>query len=113
MAKRSTDAVRDGSLELIPAIHNDTWFHWLDNIQVRASNGRSLYVILSRAWFVQDWCISRQLWWGHRIPAYSVTLDGVKMDTSKNESWVSGRTIDEATDMAAKRKRPCAHQICR
>ena len=83
MAKRSTDAVRDGSLELIPAIHNDTWFHWLDNIQ--------------------DWCISRQLWWGHRIPAYSVTVDGKKMDVAKNESWVSGRTIEEATEMAAKR----------
>jgi valyl-tRNA synthetase len=54
MAKRSTDAVRDGSLELIPKFHNDTWFRWLDN--------------------VQDWCISRQLWWGHRIPAYSVQV---------------------------------------
>ena len=56
MAKRSTDAVRDGSLELIPNFHNDTWFHWLDNIQ--------------------DWCVSRQLWWGHRIPAYSVAIEG-------------------------------------
>lgn len=84
MAKRSTDAVRDGSLKLIPDFHNDTWFHWLDNIQ--------------------DWCVSRQLWWGHRIPAYSVAIEGKPpLDPCLNDSWVSGRTEDEALDQAAKR----------
>jgi valyl-tRNA synthetase len=55
MAKRSTDAVRNKELEIIPAFHEATWFRWLDNIQ--------------------DWCISRQLWWGHRIPAYFATSE--------------------------------------
>ena len=84
MAKRSTDAVRDGSLELIPSFHNDTWFHWLDNIQ--------------------DWCVSRQLWWGHRIPAYSVKIEGKPaLDPCLNDSWVSGRTEEEALVEAVKR----------
>ena len=84
MAKRSTDAVRDGSLELIPNFHNDTWFHWLDNIQ--------------------DWCVSRQLWWGHRIPAYSVAIEGqAELDPCLNESWVSGRSEEEALEQAAAR----------
>jgi hypothetical protein len=52
MAKRAVEAVRSGELEIIPRHFDRTWFGWLDNIQ--------------------DWCVSRQLWWGHRIPAYRV-----------------------------------------
>ncbi|KAG8457944.1 hypothetical protein KFE25_012010 [Diacronema lutheri] len=52
MAKRAADAVRCGDLKITPSFHEATWFRWLDNIQ--------------------DWCVSRQLWWGHRIPAYYV-----------------------------------------
>jgi valyl-tRNA synthetase len=47
-AKRAIDAVKNGQLKLIPNSHDKIWFHWLENIQ--------------------EWCISRQLWWGHRIP---------------------------------------------
>mmetsp|Transcript_50255 Transcript_50255/g.108900 ORF Transcript_50255/g.108900 Transcript_50255/m.108900 type:complete len:1012 (-) Transcript_50255:422-3457(-) len=56
MAKRAADAVRHGELKIIPEEHNKTWFRWLDNIR--------------------DWCVSRQLWWGHRIPAYYVKVRG-------------------------------------
>ena len=49
MAKRATDAVRNGDLKIVPAEQERTWFQWLDNIR--------------------DWCVSRQLWWGHQIPA--------------------------------------------
>jgi len=52
LAKKSTDAVRNGELKIVPDIHEATWFRWLDNIR--------------------DWCISRQLWWGHQIPAYKL-----------------------------------------
>ncbi|MBP3802157.1 MAG: valine--tRNA ligase [Clostridia bacterium] len=50
MAKRAADSVRNGEMRFVPKRYEKQYFHWLDNIQ--------------------DWCISRQLWWGHRIPAY-------------------------------------------
>ncbi|APJ04635.1 valine--tRNA ligase [Silvanigrella aquatica] len=51
MAEMTLDATRSGRLKLIPAHQEKTWEHWLTNIQ--------------------DWCISRQLWWGHRLPIYT------------------------------------------
>ena len=50
LAKRAADSVREGKTKFIPKRYEKQYFNWLDNIQ--------------------DWCISRQLWWGHRIPAY-------------------------------------------
>uniref|UniRef100_A0A9J8A9M6 Valine--tRNA ligase n=1 Tax=Cyprinus carpio carpio TaxID=630221 RepID=A0A9J8A9M6_CYPCA len=55
MGKQAADVVRNGELKIIPDHHLKTWFNWMDNIR--------------------DWCISRQLWWGHRIPAYFVTVN--------------------------------------
>ena len=50
LAKRAADSVRQGKTRFVPKRYEKQYFNWLDNIQ--------------------DWCISRQLWWGHRIPAY-------------------------------------------
>ena len=50
MAKRAADSVRADKTKFVPKRYEKQYFNWLDNIQ--------------------DWCISRQLWWGHRIPAY-------------------------------------------
>ena len=50
MAKPAKEAVESGKLKLIPERMDKTYYNWLDNIR--------------------DWCVSRQLWWGHRIPAY-------------------------------------------
>ena len=50
LAKRAADSVRNGEMRFVPKRYEKQYFNWLDNIQ--------------------DWCISRQLWWGHRIPAY-------------------------------------------
>ena len=50
LAKRAADSVRNDEARFIPKKYEKQYFNWLDNIQ--------------------DWCISRQLWWGHRIPAY-------------------------------------------
>jgi len=46
----SINAVRSGKVRFVPQTHANTYFQWLENIQ--------------------DWCISRQIWWGHRIPAW-------------------------------------------
>ena len=50
MGKRAADSCRNNEMRFVPKRYEKQYFHWLDNIQ--------------------DWCISRQLWWGHRIPAY-------------------------------------------
>lgn len=83
MAKRAADAVRSGELTIVPDMHKGTWFHWLDNHK--------------------DWCISRQLWWGHRIPAYSVEVAGKRGEESDPNNWVVARTEAEAKAIAAAR----------
>jgi len=85
MAKRSTDAVRNGDLKIVPAEHEKTWFHWLDNIR--------------------DWCVSRQLWWGHQIPAWFATTkaegDSVqKFDMAYNDRWIVARSEEDAKEKA-------------
>ncbi len=52
MAQMAADAVRSGRIRIVPRRFEKTWFDWLDNIR--------------------DWCISRQLWWGHQIPIWYV-----------------------------------------
>ncbi|MFT5659050.1 MAG: valyl-tRNA synthetase [Gammaproteobacteria bacterium] len=50
LAKPAVEAVKNGSIKFVPENWSKTYFNWMDNIQ--------------------DWCISRQIWWGHRIPAW-------------------------------------------
>ncbi len=70
------------SLNITPAVHEATWFRWLGSIT--------------------PWCVSRQLWWGHQIPAYH-TLEA----TEAERSWFVGRTAEEAQAKAdAKFGRP-------
>lgn len=52
----------------------------------------------------RDWCISRQLWWGHRIPAYYVTVLGEASGSDGDEKyWVSARNEEEAMEKAIKK----------
>ncbi|KAJ2841035.1 valine--tRNA ligase, partial [Coemansia erecta] len=76
-------AVRDGELEIAPSRSEKDWFKWLGDIR--------------------DWCISRQLWWGHRIPAYFVRIAGQSNDPCDATFWVAGRDLDEATRRAKER----------
>jgi len=75
LADKSVKAVREGDLKIVPEFHHSTWYRWLENIQ--------------------EWCISRQLWWGHRIPAYKV----VKPAQDK-EMWFTGKNMEDAVKKA-------------
>ncbi|KAK1155281.1 valine--tRNA ligase, mitochondrial isoform X1 [Acipenser oxyrinchus oxyrinchus] len=86
MARRAMEAVDDGQLDIIPSFHKKTWKNWLSNIS--------------------DWCISRQLWWGHQIPAYRVSFPGSCDKQEQDDSdalWVCGRNQEEVKRSAAKK----------
>jgi valyl-tRNA synthetase len=68
LADPAIDAVRDGRIRIIPERYGRVYFNWMENIR--------------------DWCISRQLWWGHRIPLYYCDAPGC------GEVWAS---VDEPT----------------
>lgn len=74
MAKPALDAVMNGDIALYPDKFKNTYRHWMENIR--------------------DWCISRQLWWGHRIPAW-YTSDG---------DVVVAKTVEEALVMFSSTK---------
>lgn len=71
MARRAREAVATGEMKILPERFEKTWFNWLDNIH--------------------DWCISRQLWWGHRIPVFYVQRDG-----KEDGTYVVARDLAEA-----------------
>ncbi|XP_036032235.1 valine--tRNA ligase, mitochondrial isoform X2 [Onychomys torridus] len=80
MGDRAAKAVESGALALWPSFHQKSWQHWFAHIG--------------------DWCVSRQLWWGHQIPAYRVV--GEKAEDDRKELWVVGRSEAEARAAAAK-----------
>jgi valyl-tRNA synthetase len=65
LAKPAIAAVEKGDIRFIPENWSKTYFHWMNNIQ--------------------DWCISRQLWWGHRIPAWYDAADNFYVGYSEEE----------------------------
>ncbi len=71
LADKAIAAVRDGSIKIVPERFEKVYFHWLENIE--------------------DWCVSRQLWWGHRIPAW-IHKDGtiyVGKVAPKGDGWTA------------------------
>ncbi|XP_057426797.1 valine--tRNA ligase, mitochondrial 1 isoform X2 [Lotus japonicus] len=88
MAKQALHAAVDEEnkkLEIIPKQYLADWKRWLENIR--------------------DWCISRQLWWGHQIPAWYVTLedDILQEFGAYNDHWVVARNEEEAREEASQR----------
>ncbi|XP_070006507.1 valine--tRNA ligase, mitochondrial 1-like isoform X2 [Nicotiana sylvestris] len=88
MAKEALDAVTDDDnrkMEIIPKQYVAEWKRWLENIR--------------------DWCISRQLWWGHRIPSWYVTLhdDKQKEFGVCDDHWIVARNEEEARDLACRK----------
>ncbi len=75
IAKPALDAVENDTVKFHPAKYKNTYRHWMENIK--------------------DWCISRQLWWGHRIPAYYLPKGGVIVGETKEKAYEKAlQTVD-------------------
>lgn len=66
LAKPALDAVMNDDIKFYPAKYKNTYHYWMEN--------------------VKDWCISRQLWWGHQIPAYYLPEGGYVVAATKEEA---------------------------
>ncbi|NDJ87235.1 MAG: valine--tRNA ligase [Chloroflexi bacterium] len=75
LADKAIQAVRDGRITIVPEHFEKVYFHWLENIQ--------------------DWCVSRQLWWGHRIPAWTNTDTGEVVVAREAPSPGTGTWVQE------------------
>lgn len=80
IAEKALNAVRNGEIKIVPERFEKVYYHWLENIQ--------------------DWCVSRQLWWGHRIPAWYREKDGdpqgevyVGRSAPSGEGWVAEEDV--------------------
>lgn len=83
-AQEAIAKVKAGELKISPKSSETEYYHWLENLQ--------------------DWCVSRQLWWGHRCPVYLVELQpGKKLDAAETSSWIAGHTEEEALEKARAR----------
>jgi valyl-tRNA synthetase len=75
LAKPAIEAVKSGEIKFVPENWDKTYYHWMDNIQ--------------------DWCISRQLWWGHRIPAWYDQEGNVFVGESEQQVRQQNNLSDE------------------
>jgi len=75
LAKPAIEAVEDGRINFVPANWNKTYFDWMHRIE--------------------DWCISRQLWWGHRIPAWYDADGNIHVGTSEEDARLRSGLADD------------------
>lgn len=76
------EAVKNGDLKIHPADEKETWYRWIGGLR--------------------DWCISRQLWWGHRISAFLAYKKGSpRPEGLSTENWVAAKNIEEARKKAS------------
>ena len=74
LAKSALEAVESGKIKFIPDKYINTYRHWMEN--------------------ARDWCISRQLWWGQRIPAYYLPDGSVVVEETPEKALEAARTIN-------------------
>lgn len=81
LSKPALNAVLSGEIKLIPNKFINTYRHWLEN--------------------VKDWCVSRQLWWGHRIPAYYLPDGQIVVAASLEEALQKARLLSDGANLTA------------
>jgi valyl-tRNA synthetase len=82
LAEKAIDAVKNGHARIIPEIWANTYYDWMNNIR--------------------DWCVSRQIWWGHQIPAWTCTACGeliVDMEAPQTCPACNGSDLVQETDV--------------
>ncbi|MCQ2163354.1 MAG: valine--tRNA ligase [Bacteroidales bacterium] len=80
LAAQALEAVESGNIKFIPDKYRNTYRHWMEN--------------------AHDWCISRQLWWGQRIPAYYLPDGQVVVEESAEKALAAAQKIDPAITAA-------------
>jgi valyl-tRNA synthetase len=83
MASTADQMVAEGHIQVTPSWHQAEWHRWMEATKRFG-----------------DWCVSRQLWWGHRIPAYRVVLAGDHTLATTDEHWVVAKDVKEAEEKA-------------
>ncbi|KAI9053487.1 hypothetical protein LZ554_002442 [Drepanopeziza brunnea f. sp. 'monogermtubi'] len=82
MAAAALDVVKSGEIKILPETAEKSYIRWMEN--------------------VNDWCLSRQLWWGHQAPMYFAQIEGEEHDEADGSLWFAGRTQEEAEVKAKK-----------
>ena len=80
ISKPALDAIMNDTIRLFPDKYKNTYRHWMEN--------------------VHDWCISRQLWWGHRIPAYYYNNNEFVVAETAEEALIKARRISGREDLS-------------
>ncbi|KAI0843014.1 tRNA synthetases class I-domain-containing protein [Hypoxylon sp. FL0890] len=82
MAAEAIKVVKEGQIKIKPETAERSYYRWMEDIN--------------------DWCLSRQLWWGHQCPVYFANVEGETGDRADDKLWFSGRTEEEARAKAEK-----------
>ncbi|KAI0013408.1 tRNA synthetases class I-domain-containing protein [Xylariaceae sp. FL0662B] len=82
LAAEAIKVVKDGQIKIKPETAEKSYYRWMEDIN--------------------DWCLSRQLWWGHQCPVYFAKIEGEVGNQADNNLWFAGRTEEEAQEKAEK-----------